>query len=209
MNRTIRTAAELDALPVWAAVRGEDFTEWVRFPAKPDVTGEWVSEHGDRATSAELETRVYGLTVLNDPSAPAPAPSVVPEAAVALRDVIDEALAQAIDERDAAESVADRLAARLAEVLGRPDVIGEHSSSNDPWQNVLDLPDLTAAPSATRDEVARSIPVDALATFITGHGGDFETGQWRVELAFPLSEPVSVDSWRQDLLDAITPKEDR
>lgn len=68
---------------------------------------------------------------------------------------------------------------------------------------------LTAAPSATRDEVARSIPVDALATFITGHGGDFETGQWRVELAFPLSEPVSVDSWRQDLIDAITPKEDR
>lgn len=71
------------------------------------------------------------------------------------------------------------------------------------------LPLLTAAPSATRDEVARSIPVDALATFITGHGGDFETGQWRVELAFPLSEPVSVDSWRQDLIDAITPKEDR
>lgn len=65
------------------------------------------------------------------------------------------------------------------------------------------------APSATRDEVARSIPVDALATFITGHGGDFETGQWRVELTFPLSEPVSVDSWRQDLIDAITPKEDR
>ena len=71
------------------------------------------------------------------------------------------------------------------------------------------LPLLTSAPSATRDEVARSIPVDALATFITGHGGDFETGQWRVELAFPLSEPVSVDSWRQDLIDAITPKEDR
>lgn len=59
-------------------------------------------------------------------------------------------MAQVIDERDAAESMADRLAARLAEVLGRPDAIGEHSSSNDPWQNALDLPDPTITPKEDR-----------------------------------------------------------
>ena len=39
-----------------------------------------------------------------------------------------------IDQRDHAQDMADRLAAALAP----NDVLGEHTSSNDPWQNALD-----------------------------------------------------------------------
>lgn len=41
---------------------------------------------------------------------------------------------QVIDERDHAQAMADKLAAAIAP----PDVLGEHSSSNNPWQNALD-----------------------------------------------------------------------
>jgi hypothetical protein len=42
-----------------------------------------------------------------------------------------------IEQRDRAEDWADRLAAALAP----PDVLGEHSSGNDPWRNALDYAD--------------------------------------------------------------------
>ena len=45
----------------------------------------------------------------------------------------EEALARAIDERDAAIEWADRLAYAIAPV----GVIGEHSNLNNPWQNAL------------------------------------------------------------------------
>ena len=147
----------------------------------------------ERARGRAEEERAW-LDLLALLDAPAPAPSVVPEAAV-------EAAALAA-RKERAFSAAAAFGVPIDDVPYCAEMIARAALT-------AALPLLTAAPSATRDEVARSIPVDALATFITGHGGDFETGQWRVELAFPLSEPVSVDSWRQDLIDAITPKEDR
>lgn len=71
----------------------------------------------------------------NDPSAPAPAPSVVPEAAVeALRAVIDEALADALGDTFS-PSVTDGLTQRV------------HANV------AAALPLLTAAPSATSEAV--------------------------------------------------------
>ena len=146
MTRTITTTAELDALPVWAAVRGEDFTEWVRFPVKPDAPGDWVSEHGGRATSAQLEPRVYGLTVLHDPPAPAPAPSVVPEAAVEARAaLLHHYLSDETDE-DSLTGVA-RLAWEQVDDQRREFVRGI-------VRRFL-VDDESSAPSATCDEVAR------------------------------------------------------
>ena len=59
----------------------------------------------------------------------------------ALRDALTEAAAnegemlQLIDQRDEAQEWADRLAA----CAGGPEVIGEHSNTNSPWANALDL----------------------------------------------------------------------
>ena len=204
MTRTITTAAELDALPVGSVVMCDD-EHGVAKRVDSDIYDglDWLVVGNDEYRETHEMTWMLPATVLHDPSAPAPVPSVVPEAAVALRDVIDEALAQVIDERDAAESMADRLAARLAEALGRPDAIGEHSSSNDPWQNALDLPDRTAAPSATRDEVARALCPDV----------------WRIrdDGPFPAGSPPAeaVVRGSRESADAllarynITPKEDR
>ena len=180
MTRTIRTAAEIDALPVWAAIRGEDFTEWVRFPAKPDVAGEWVSEHGDRATSAELEPRVYGLVVLHDLSAPAPAPSMVPEAAV---EAFKVAWHKADDEGREGERVRDGLTAAL--------------------------PILTVAPSATREDVDLTAVIagvwdDGNAVGLDGWTGP-ERGSDEVDDYAVRARERAV----RRALDAITPRTDR
>ena len=200
--RTITTAAELDALPVGSVVLGADHPAEPRRPLGERISARWDPDarwnvdgrHYYGATETVLAVLGGAVTVLHDPAASAPAPSVVPEAAV-------EAAASAV-RKERAFSAAVAFGVPMDDVPQCAEMIVRAALT-------AALPLLTAAPSATRDEVARSIPVDALATFITGHGGDFETGQWRVELAFPLSEPVSVDSWRQDLIDAITPKEDR
>ena len=180
MTRKIRTTAELDALPVWAAIRGEDFTEWVRFPAKPDVTGEWVSEHGDRATSAELEPRVYGLVVLHDPSAPAP--TVVPEAAV-------EAAASAV-RKERAFSAAAAFGVPIDDVPHCAEMIARAALT-------AALPLLTAAPSVVSDAAGLGDRIAALSARLaavgfpacTCHPGDDDSERclpspqdWRAEI---------------------------
>lgn len=88
MTRTITTAAELDALPVGSVVVEGDHTT-------PDVMGKgqfatipgvfhrfpdgWYVVAGYGARAPE---EILPATVLHDPSAPAPASSVVPESAV-------------------------------------------------------------------------------------------------------------------------------
>jgi len=56
-----------------------------------------------------------------------------------------------IDERDEAEAWADRLAAAIAPV----DVLGEHSSANNPWQNALDY--AAARPVLSREALRQRI----------------------------------------------------
>ena len=82
MTRTIRTAAELDALPVGSVV----LDRWGRAWQKHDPEGRdplWhaAKHHTRRYNTAALIER-GPMLVLHDPAAPAPAPSVVPEAAV-------------------------------------------------------------------------------------------------------------------------------
>ena len=59
-----------------------------------------------------------------------------------------------IDERDRLHDVADNPAGALAP----PDVLGEHSHANDPWQNALDY----AAELARRDQGTDGLPDDAV-----------------------------------------------
>ncbi|WP_102508140.1 hypothetical protein [Sanguibacter massiliensis] len=70
------------------------------------------------------------------------------------------------------------------------------------------LPFLGAAPSATREDVARMVSVDALDA-LASIVADGEADEWRVTLTFPLARPATLASWRTDLLDAITPRTDR
>lgn len=126
MSRTITTAAELDALHderVLLEASGSyrygngTFEEcWVR-PVPPWITGTpervWeVLVHGDKAPLSLVHTEDIDLpvTVLHDPSAPAPAPSVVPEAVEA---VIFEADDECVLEVHEVRSLADRLLARF------------------------------------------------------------------------------------------------
>ena len=112
MSRTITTAAELEALPEEGVLleasgryryqRGAFEECWVR-PVPPWITGTpervWeVLVHGGEAPLSLVHTEDLDLpvTVLHDPSAPAPAPSVVPEAVT----------------RGLAQSIADALLAR-------------------------------------------------------------------------------------------------
>lgn len=46
---------------------------------------------------------------------------------------LTRALTETVDERDRAQDYADRLAAAIAP----PDVLGEHSGGNNPWDNAL------------------------------------------------------------------------
>lgn len=47
----------------------------------------------------------------------------------------EQELMRALEERDAAEDMADQLAAQIAAITGEE--IGEHSSANDPWRNAM------------------------------------------------------------------------
>ena len=91
----------------------------------------------ERARGRAEEERAW-LDLLALLDAPAPAPSVVPESAVTLRAVIDEALADALG-NTFSPSVMDDLTQRV------------HANV------AAALPLLTAAPSATREEVTRAI----------------------------------------------------
>jgi hypothetical protein len=71
----------------------------------------------------------------------------------------------AIEERDALHDVADALAAAIAP----PEVLGEHSSTNDPWQNALDY-----AASRTDLDDLRGAVEDVLA--LVSYVGNESTG---------------------------------
>ena len=150
MTRTIRTAAELDALPVGSVV----LDRWGRAWQKHDPEGHdplWhaAKHHTRRYNTAALIER-GPMLVLHDPSTPVPAPSVVSDAA-------------GLGDRIAA------LSARLAAV-GFPACTchpGDDDSerclpSPQDWRAeieraALSSTTLTAAPGATREEVARAI----------------------------------------------------
>ncbi|QZN86915.1 hypothetical protein [Cellulomonas sp. C5510] len=98
-----------------------------------------------------LDARHYPVTVLFRPDAPQPAAA-------------DDTMLEVISERDAAVEMADRLAARLAEVLGQPDALGEHSSGNDPWSNALALTPTTTAALAAAGAAEAEWCMDASCT---------------------------------------------
>ena len=92
MTRTIRTAAELDALPVKAVLLDEG-----GWPVWRDPHQGWCASNGTQDIPADLLIADGApLMILHDPSAPEPAPSVVPEAVT----------------RSLAQSIADTLLAR-------------------------------------------------------------------------------------------------
>ena len=136
MTRKIRTAAELDALPARSIVR------LATGHAAYRGTGSWVSTDGDGPPIEYDIDRILPATVLHDPSAPAPAPSVVPEAAV-------EAAASAV-RKERAFSAAAAFGVPIDDVPHCAEMIARAALT-------AALPLLTAAPSATRDEVARAM----------------------------------------------------
>ena len=99
MTRMITTAADLDALPVGSVVVEGDHTtpdegSFLGITTIPGVFHRFpdgwyvVAGYGERAPE-----EILPATVLHDPSAPAPAPSVVPEAAPsATRDEVADVL---------------------------------------------------------------------------------------------------------------------
>ena len=101
MTRTIRTAAELDALPVGSVVLGADHPAeprrslGERISAAWDPDARWGVDGRHYYGAAETVLAVLGgaATVLHDPSAPAPAPSAATarhERAVAYADDVAE-----------------------------------------------------------------------------------------------------------------------
>ena len=89
MTRTITTAAELDALPVKVVLLDEG-----GWPVWRDPHTGWCASNGTRGIPADLLIADGApLTVLHDPSAPAPAPSAATarhERAVAYADDVAE-----------------------------------------------------------------------------------------------------------------------
>lgn len=63
---------------------------------------------------------------------------------------MDRELGEVIDERDRMHDVADKLAYAVAPI----EVIGEHSSENDPWENALDHVTPAAEVDRLREELA-------------------------------------------------------
>lgn len=75
MTRTISTAAELDALPVWSRVRGSRDEAWVKFGPFLGLASRWVNAAGSDADAQRLLDRYGPLVLEHDPSAePAPEP---------------------------------------------------------------------------------------------------------------------------------------
>ena len=137
MSRTITTAAELDALPFPNAVTFPGYGDWHK---RRD--GRWLCDDGDVLASGALALVANGeLTLTGDPSSPAPAPSVVPEAAV-------EAATAAV-RRERAFAAAAAFGVPLDAVPECAEMIARAALA-------AALPFLTAAPSATREEVART-----------------------------------------------------
>ena len=183
MNRVIHDPSELDALPVGSVVR--NLSRGITAERITDESGA-IPGNSVRFPWGDLWSAGSHLVVLHDPSAPAHAPSVVSDAA-GLGDRIGT------------------LSARLAAV-GFPTCTchpGDDDSerclpSPQDWRAeieraALSSTTLTAAPSATRDEVARAIRS--------------VTDRWDE----PLDEVHDVPPVADALLArfTITPKEDR
>ena len=101
MTRTIRTAAELDALPVGSVVLGADHPAEPRRPLGERISPRWDPDarwnvdgrHYYGATETVLAVLGGAVTVLHDPAAPVPAPSAATarhERAVAYADDVAE-----------------------------------------------------------------------------------------------------------------------
>ena len=168
MTRTITTAAELDALPAGSVVLGADHPAeprrslGERISARWDPDARWNVDGRHYYGAAETVLAVLGgaATVLHDPSAPAPAPSAVSDAA-------------GLGDRIAA------LSARLAAV-GFPACTchpGDDDSerclpSPQDWRAeieraALSSTTLTAAPSATRDEATEDEVTEVVTEALT------------------------------------------
>lgn len=127
-GETITSADELDALPVGSVlgyVGGAAHREYRGGSAKPA----WRATNGGTYRSAAALAHEFGrLTVLYRPDRPVGQPSQ--------REAdLDRLVEELVGERDGLEDIADRLAAAIAPA----EVLGEHSSANDPWQNALDF----------------------------------------------------------------------
>ena len=146
MTRTITTAAELDALPVGSVVLGADLPDIPRRPLGERISPRWDPDarwnvdgrHYYGVTETVLAVLGGAATVLHDPSAPAP--SVAPEDAV-------EAAASAV-RKERAFSAAVAFGVPMDDVPQCAEMIARAALA-------AALPLLTAAPSATRDEVAQ------------------------------------------------------
>ena len=183
MTRTITTAAELDALPVKVVLLDEG-----GWPVWRDPHTGWCASNGTQDIPADLLIADGApLTVLHDPSAPVPAPSVVSDAA----------------------GLGDRIAvlsARLAAV-GFPACTchpGDDDSerclpSPQDWRAEIERAALssttpTAAPSATREEMAQWA---LAASSVTITDSPYQKAEW-LHIADALLARFT-----------ITPKEDR
>ena len=192
MSRTITTAAELDALPVGSVVLGADLPDVPRRPLgerisprrDPDARWNVDGRHYYGATETVLAVLGGAATVLHDPPAPAPAPSVVPEAAV-------ERAARAMQAENAPKP--DPLNRDQREEQDDATIATYRTLTRAALTAALPL--LTAAPSATREEVARALE------------GEFG--------CFLARDPHRPDAFWGGAADAllarftITPKEDR
>lgn len=159
MNRTITTAAELDALPVGSVVVEGDHTtpdegSFLGITTIPGVFHRfpdgWYVVAGHGAREVPLPARV-----LHDPSAPAPAPSAVTEAAV-------EAAASAVrKERAFSAAVAFGVpmdaVPQCAEMIARAGLTAA-------------LPFLTVAPSAVSDAAGLGDRIAALSARLAAVG---------------------------------------
>ena len=139
MTRTIRTAAELDALPVGSVVRNlsRGITAERLADGRGVIPGNPTACPWDSLWSAGSH-----IVVLYDPSAPAPAPSVVPEAAV-------ERAARAMQAENAPKP--DPLNRDQREEQDDATIATYRTLARAALTAALPL--LTAAPSATREAV--------------------------------------------------------
>ena len=138
MTRKIRTPAELDALPRGVVLTSKGVSVAVKL-----ADGMWGAAGFAGAIDSETVVRcAHGyLSIVGNITAPAPAPSVVPEAAV-------EAAALAV-RKERAFSAAAAFGVPMDDVPQCAEMIARTALT-------AALPFLTAAPSATREEVART-----------------------------------------------------
>ena len=149
MTHTITTAAEFAALPVGSVVRNlsRGITAERLADGRGVMPGNPTACPWDSLWSAGSH-----IVVLYDPSAPAPAPSVVPEAAV-------EALSEwGVDEGDIAALREAAIEAVAWKLIDRTSDLADRGPSDETVQAALTdaraaLPLLTAAPSVTREAV--------------------------------------------------------